>query len=182
MISLQKSLVTGTMFGALVFVIAFLGGAAITSTLGPGTSGIVTAALTTATVVIAGKLSPRFPTLLTTNMSFAILAIPTTLFGPFGFAKILFGIITGLLYEIIVGFTKRSNIGYWIAGASSAFISVYLIFYGTILFNETPSAKLASYLHYFALVYAVLGAFGAWFGLFMFEKINKHPSVVKFQK
>lgn len=74
--SLQKSLVAGVVFGTLVFVIAFLGGAAITSTLGPGTSGIVTATLTTAAVIIAGKLSPRFPTLLTANMTFAILAIP----------------------------------------------------------------------------------------------------------
>lgn len=180
--SLQKSLVAGIMFGALVFVIAFLGGAAITSTLGPGTSGILTATLTTATVVIAGKLSPRFPTLLTTNMSFAVLAIPTTLFGPFGFAKILFGIVTGLIYEIIVGLTKRSNFGYWVAAALSAFVSVYLIFYGTLLFNETPSPKLASYLHYFALVYAALGALGAGLGLFVFKKISDHPSVIKFQK
>lgn len=178
--TIRESLIVGATFGAAVFIVAFVGGAGITAAFGPGTSGVITALFTTALVVFSGLLVPRFPTLLTVNLVFALLAIPTTLFGPFGAAKLAFGLITGGVYEICRRFFQsRPNVGLTVGAALSAFISVYLIFYGTTLLGGSPSATLAKYLHYFAVVYSILGFAGALLAIKLFTKLASHPTVIK---
>ena len=178
----KKSLVIGVVFGALVFVVAFLGGFAITSAFGPGTSGVITATLTSALVVVAGQLAPRFPTLLTTNLIFAALAIPTSLFGPFGPLKILFGLGTGLIYELCVTVLRRSRISYIVAAGLSAFVSVYLIYYGSSTIVGKVPTNLEKYLHYFAFVYAALGALGGYLGIYLFRRLQNHAVVKRLQE
>ena len=175
--SLKRSLVVGTVFGALVFVVAFVGGFAITAAFGPGTSGVITATSTSALVVLAGHLAARFPTLLTANFVFAALAIPTSLFGPFGPLKILFGIGTGLIYEGIVALMQRSDKSFIISAGASAFVSVYLIFFGSSILIGVVSPTLQKYLHIFALVYGVLGALGGVLGNYLFRRIENTPTV-----
>lgn len=180
---IRNSLIVGSTFGAAVFVVAFIGGAGITAAFGPGTSGIITALFTTTLVVLSCLFAPRFPTLLTANLVFALLAIPTTLFGPFGAAKLLFGLSTGLIYEACRWklFPNRPNLGLMIGAALSAFASVYLIFYGTSILGGSPSATLAKYLHYFAAIYSLLGVGGAWLAIKLNEKLKNHPTVKRLQ-
>lgn len=180
MITTKKSLIAGVFFGILVFVVAFLGGFAITAAFGPGTSGIVTATLTSALVVVAGQLVPRFPTLLTVNVVFSLFAIPTSLFGPFGPLKLLFGVGTGLMYEFCVFVLRRSQWSYVVAAALSAFISVYLIYFGSVAILGKPSENLGKYLHYFAFVYAVLGGAGGYLGTYIYRRIENHRVIKRF--
>lgn len=180
--TIRNSLIVGSTFGTAVFVVAFIGGAGITAAFGPGTSGVITALFTTALVVLSCLFAPRFPTLLTANLVFALLAIPTTLFGPFGAAKLLFGLLTGLIYEACRKlFPNRPNLGLISGAALSAFASVYLIFFGTSILGGSPSATLAKYLHYFAVIYSLLGILGALLAIKLYEKLKNHPTVKRLQ-
>ena len=106
------------------------------------------------------------------------MAIPTLIFGPFGPIKILFGIGTGLIYEVTTFALKRTPMSYIVAAGVSAFVSVYLIYFGSIWLVGAPSPTLAKYRDYFAVAYAILGALGGFIGTRVFIRIQRNTASV----
>jgi len=179
--TIVQIILVSAIFGALTFVVAFAGGIVITSTFGPGTSGVFTIIITNIVVVSGGMLLPKFGTLFGINIVFSILAIPTTLFGPIGPAKIVIGIVTGFLYEIIIAlFRSRNKLSFAVAGSVSAAVSVFVIYVVTGLTDATVSNTLERFLFAFAGVYAVLGAIGGVVGVVVFQRYVSDMSLVKY--
>lgn len=166
-------------FAAATFAASFALGNAITMAAGPGTSGIATIIITTVLVVICARLVETTGVFTLIVTLFTILAIPTNLFGPPGPHKVLIGLITGLVYDVVWNLGARKKFSLPIAAAIATVVSILLIF-GLMTYLHYPRADyLKSVLKYIGPMYAVLGFAGGLIGNWIYDRSLSRLSVVQ---
>lgn len=172
----REPLVCGATAG-LTFAASFVFGGAITTALGPGTSGIVTIVITTIVVVFGAKLVDEIGALTLIVTLYSIFAIPTNMFGPPGPAKIIVGILVGISYEITVfGFKRlgREDLGYISAGAVGAIFAIFLIWGVLILVDPqgATASRLGDVILWIWIPYGILGVIGGWVGIRVYNQLE----------
>ncbi len=166
-------------FAAATFVASFVFGNAITVALGPGMSGIVTIIITTILVVICARLVETMGVFTLMVFLFTFLAIPTNMFGPPGPHKIVIGLITGIVYDVVWNLTGRRKFSLPFAACVATAISIFLIF-GLMVYLDHPRKEyLQTILKYIVPLYAFLGFIGGWLGYWIYEKRLASLSIVQ---
>jgi hypothetical protein len=176
--NLMAFIVSGAI-AALTFGVSFLLGSAITSSVGPGMSGIATIIVTTAIVVAGAKIVDRFGVMLLIILLFAAMSIPTTMFGPPGPLKLLVGLATGVFYEITIWVLRRTRLAFAIAGGLGAATAIAAIWLLLIALHAQGAAKIADAAKYIFVLYFVLGVIGGLFGYMIWERSLKHLAIVR---
>lgn len=174
-----KYLLVCGVFSAATFAISYILGGAITASLGPGTSGIVTIIITTVLVIICARIvnAPGVMTLVVTLYTF--FAIPTTMFGPPGIQKVVIGIITGIIYDLVINLGKRKKWSFPFAAFFATAVSLILIFYLLVILQHPRAEYLRKMLYFMVPVYGFLGFIGGILGNWLYEKSLSRLSVVK---
>lgn len=178
---LLKKMLICAVFAAATFAVAFVLGNAITMTLGPGTSGIVTIVFTTIVMVIGARVVNTFWAFTIMVTLFTCFAIPTNIFGPPHPLKILIGFATGLSYDlchlVFRQFSQRFALP--ISAAVSTAVSILLIYWLMLYFEHPRAEYMAGILKYIAPLYAVLGFVGGLLGNNMFAKYLENLSITR---
>lgn len=176
-----KKLLLCAIFAAATFAVAFVLGNAITMTLGPGTSGIVTIVFTTIIMVVGARVI-QLPFSFTIMVSlFTLMALPTNIFGPPHPLKVGIGFLTGLAYDIL-WLLFRLFLGKYALPLSAALataLSIALIYVLMLNLGHPRAEYLAGILLYIIPVYAVLGFVGGWLGNRVYEKYIEGLSVTR---
>ncbi len=176
-----KHAFVAAVFAAATFAIAFVLGNSITLALGPGTSGFVSAVITTILVVVGANIVRRLGTFTLMVTLFTVLAIPTNLFGPPGPYKIAIGACTGIVYDL-VWFTlsklKLEKLALPAAAAVATGVSLLLVFWLLSYLGHPKTDDLRKILVFAVPIYALLGLLGGWLGNVIYGRI-KHLSVVR---
>jgi len=174
-----KRLFLSGVFSAAIFAASFVLGAAITTALGPGTSGIVTIIITTILIVIGCRVidTPGALTLMVTI--FTVFAIPTNLMGPPGPHKIIIGIIVGAIYDFIWIIMRGAKYSLPTAAAFSTGATIVLIFYLMAYLNHPRFDALKSIIQYVIPLYAFLGFIGAMIGNWIYDKSLSQLSIIR---
>lgn len=174
-----KKLFLAAIFAAATFAASFALGNAITLAAGPGTSGIATIMVTTVLVVICARLVETIGLFTLVVTLFTVLAIPTNMFGPPGPHKILIGLITGFVYDLVWNLTGRKKYSLPTAAAIATAVSILLIFGLMTYLNHPRADYLRSALKWIAPVYAVLGFIGGLIGNWIYDRSLSRLSVVQ---
>jgi hypothetical protein len=180
----KKRFFVTLVFAATTFAASFVLGSGITLAFGSGTSGVATIIITTVLIVIGGSIVETRGYFLVAVTLFTVLAIPTSMFGPPGPHKVIIGVLTGLVYDVIWDVTGRKRLSLPSAAAVSTAVSILLI-YGLIVmfFPEYPKLEtLRRLLKYLVPVYGVLGFFGGMLGQWIYGKNLAHLSAIKMLK
>lgn len=162
-------------FAAATFAASFVMGSGLTLAFGPGTSGIATIIVTTVLIVIGANIVEKRLYFTLTVTLFTVLAIPTSMFGPPGIHKIMIGLLTGLTYDLLwaafIRVKPLRRVALPLAAAGATAVSILLIF--ALMRVAFPDHKgletLGKYLHYFIVVYAILGFLGASLGNWIYN-------------
>lgn len=173
---------TTVVFAAATFAIAFVLGNSITMAFGPGTSGIVSAVVTTMLVVICANIVERLGVFTVLVTLFTILAIPTQLFGPAGPHKILIGFATGVTYDLVwygISRTPLKNIALPVAAAAATCVSILLVLWLMTYLDHPRVDFLRRVIAYVAPLYAVLGFVGALLGNAVYRRIKDLSAVAR---
>jgi hypothetical protein len=176
--TLKRFFLTGAL-SAATFAAAFVLGNAITLTLGPGTSGLVTIIVTTVLIVVCARLVETVGVLTVAVGLFTVFAIPTNLFGPPGPQKVLIGVLTGLSYDLVWNLSGRRKWSLPAAAAISTALSIVLIFGLMVLLDHPRKDYLRSILAFTVPLYAVLGVVGAVIGNRIYDKSLGRLAVVQ---
>ena len=175
-----KELITCALFGAIIFLVLFILGTALIAITGiPASGGILSMLISVLIATIGVRIINKFGT---ATIIFAItgtLAIPTLIFGPPGVYKIFLLLMTGLIYDLIVIVLKRNKTSYIITGTIVGMCAPLLIYISLILIGLPGPEKLKPMLAIFSVVYAVLGAIGAYLGIWIFENKLKNKAFVR---
>ena len=107
------------------------------------------------------------------------LAIPTISFGAPGVYKIITLGLVGLIIDLAISSLKRSNKGFILGGILGSGFTVPITFAAMILLGLPGVEKMKPFILMFSVIYAVLGALGAWFGTWLYEKKLKDKAFVK---
>lgn len=174
-----KKLYLIVVFAVATFAASFVLGNAITLAFGPGTSGVMTILVTTILVVICANIVDKIGTFTLLVTLFTLLAIPTNMFGPPGPQKVVIGLITGLVYDLMWLLTGKKKYSLPIAAALSTAVSILLIF-GLMFYIGHPKADfMKNILKYLIPVYALLGFIGGEIGNRIYNKTLSNLSIIK---
>lgn len=165
-----KHYVTCGVFAAATFAISFIIGGAVTATLGPGTSGIFTIIITTILIIVCSRIVNFFGVFTLVVTLYTLFAIPTTMFGPPGFPKLIIGFLIGVTYDVIVTIGKRNKKSYPVAAFFATAISIILIYYLLVILGHPRADYLRGILYYAIPLYGVLGGVGAILGNIIYDK------------
>lgn len=174
-----KKLSVALAFGVATFVVSFVLGSGITSVLGPGTSGLVTIIFTTVVVITGARIVESPGVFLIMVLTFAGLAIPTTQFGPPGVQKLLVGVATGVVYDLVWVAFKRSRLGSGFAAAASTMTSLFTIYRLLVYVGHPRAEYLEKMLPYALPTYGVLGFIGAMIGEWIYRNHLSDLSAVR---
>lgn len=175
----SKDLVTCGVFAAVTFAASFTLGGAITAAFGTGMSGIVTIIVTTVIVVVGARIVDKFGAMVVMVTVFSVLAIPTTMFGPPGPHKIIIGLVTGIVYDLVISVFRRSNWGYRLAGGAAALLAIFAIWALLLALNMPGADKIGRVIQYIAPLYFVLGVIGGHLGVWLFDGSLRRLAVVR---
>jgi hypothetical protein len=168
------------LFGALIFLEAFILGSAVISVTGiPATGSLLNVFFGLFFLSIGVRLVPRFGSATIMATLEGILTIPTVINGPPGVQKILMMFLLGLIFDIIIYLSKGSNRGYIIGGAVGGAGIVTFIYASLVLLGLPGAAQLQVILIPLIIANIILGGTGAYAGLWIFEKKLKHRGFIK---
>ncbi|MFA6376315.1 MAG: hypothetical protein WCX69_02830 [Candidatus Paceibacterota bacterium] len=175
-----KELVTMALFGAMIFTLVFVLGAVVLSVTGiPMSAGITNVFITVVVITIGAKIINKFGVATVMTAIAGTLSIPTISFGTPGIYKIITLGLVGLIIDLAISLLKRSNKGFILGGLLGSGLTVPITFAAMILLGLPGVDKMKPFILMFSLIYAVLGAMGAWFGAWLFEKKLKNKAFVK---
>lgn len=175
-----KELVVCALFGASMFIIAFVLGQALVAITGiPMIGGIMHALIEALLLVIGVSIIRKFGSATLIFLIAGILSTPTASAGPPGLYKIIFVLAIGVLFDIIITLIGRKKIGYIIAAAVSFSASIPIMYTLLVYLNLPVAEKLQSAMFLFMLVYAALAAIGAYLGLWLYDKKLKNKAFVR---
>lgn len=145
----------------------------------PPPGGIVNLLLAVLITTVGIKTIEKFGAASIMLTIVGILAVPTITFGPPGIYKIFMLFVVGFIYDLVLILLRRNRFGYIIAGGAVGLSAAPLIYVFLILFGLPGADKLQPMLAIFSVVYAILGAIGAYLGLWIFDKKLKNKAFVK---
>lgn len=174
-----KKLFLAGVFSAATFAASFVLGNAVTTALGPGTSGIATIIITTILVIIGARIidTPGALTIMVTI--FTVFAIPTNMFGPPGPHKILIGLATGAVYDFFWVIMRGTKYSLPTAAAISTAVSIVLILYLMVYLNHPRADALKNLIYYIVPLYGFLGFLGAILGNWIYDKSLSRLSMIR---
>ena len=175
-----KDLVVCALFGASIFVVGIVLGSALIAITGiPATGSLFNMLFAVLIGVIGIKIVNKFgdATLILTILG--VLSVPTLLNGPPGIHKILMLFMIGLIIDIILYATKRSNKGFILAGSTAGVSAVFFIFLSLVLLGLPGASELQKILIPLLAINAVFGAVGAYLGLWIYDKKLKEKAFIK---
>lgn len=175
-----KDLVVCGAFGALIFVAAFtLGSALLIATGTPATGTIVNMLVIVLIAVIGLKIVDKFGAAIVMLTIEGTITVPTLTNGPPGLHKILMLFIIGLIVDIILLLTKRSNRGYIFAGFITGIDVVVFIYLSLLLLGLPGEEKLRAIVIPLSIVSGIMSGLGAYIGLNIYDKKLKHLSIIQ---
>lgn len=167
--------------GIFAFIVAFLLGTPLNIALSPLMGGIINAIITAMIVGIGCKGVEKFGYSMIIWVIFSIPAIFTFTMGMPGAHKIVIGLLTGLVMDILFIFLKRSHVSYFIVGGIMSDVMTVLTLFAMMILNISPESveKLSKYIWYLLPLYFVMGGLGMFLGSKIFDKRFSHINIIK---
>lgn len=170
LLSYKQAFYIGVM-GAISFVLAFVLGSAINALTGiPLTGGILNGIIVGAMITIGIKGVDKFGAATLIWFVFTIFAIPTITFGPPGWYKVIVGLISGIIWDILISLFKRSKFGYIFSAGVGAVAITYGVFIAVKILGLPAAEKLAKALYLLLPLNFIISSIGAMVGLWLFGK------------
>lgn len=176
--SLKQALYIGAM-GAISFVLAFVLGSAVNALTGiPLTGGILNGIIVGAMITIGIKGVDKFGAATLIWFVFTIFAIPTITFGPPGWYKVIVGIVSGLIWDLVISIFKRRKFGYIFSAGVGASAITYGVFVSATILGLPAAERLAKALYFLIPMNFIISCIGALTGLWLFGKyLSKMPFI-----
>lgn len=169
-LSPKQALYIGAM-GAISFVLAFVLGSVVNAITGiPLTGGILNGVVVGAMITIGIKGVDKFGAATLIWFVFTIFAIPTITFGPPGWYKVIVGIISGFVWDLVISLFKRSKFGYIFSAGVGASAITYGVFIAAKMLGLPAAERLAKFLYFLIPMNFVISCIGAVVGLWLFTR------------
>lgn len=179
MLSVKDLVVCGA-FGALILVVGFILGSALLIATGIPATGTLANMLVAVLIAVIGlKIVDKFGAAIVMLTIEGTLSVPTLINGPPGIHKILMLFIVGLIADIILLLTKRSNRGYIFLGFITGIEIVVFIYLSLLLLGLPGEEKLRAIVLPLSLVSGLMSGIGAYIGVKVYDTKLKHLSVVQ---
>lgn len=177
---LVRELIFITLMAAGLFITNMILASAIVVLTGiPLASALISGLMVAVFVAILVMTIQKFGSLTLFFLIYSILEIPTTLGGAPGFwPKIPINVISGLLGDIFLYFTRYKKWGMYIAFYVLAAINIYAFIFFLNLLGLPNAGKTLAISHYLVLAYWVLGTIGMFIGFKIWNKI-KNKRIIK---
>ena len=145
----------------------------------PATGSIANMLAATFIAVIGLKIVNNFGAAIVMITAEGALSVPTLINGPPGLHKILMLFIVGVLGEVILLSTKRSNKGYLLFGIILPSLVVLLIYASLVVLGLPGEENLRGILIPLLVISGITGLIGAYLGLKVYDEKLQHLSVVQ---
>lgn len=173
-----RQLVFMALMGAVFFLMDFLVSTAVDAATGvPGAGYAVVSVLFIALATLAGLILEKFGMITIMALIYAIIAIPTPVYGPPGLFKVAMAVATGLIMDLIIaGFSFR-KIGFYLGMAIGNMASVLLYVWTGRLLGLPGTEALVASMWLFTVIYGIEAVPGVWIGYFVHNRIKHKPIV-----
>jgi len=169
-----RALVYATVYAAILFIINFFSGQLLSIVfIIPGLSGIVTGFTVPLILIIGHHTIQRHGTITLIWTIYSVAAIPTVLMGPPGPYKILIGLTTGLIFELMIYLLKDKKFTDYISFVIftlSMFVEFALVF--TFLKIKPNSSSLWVVI-VITIVFIIEGLISIRFGKKISDRLKK---------
>ncbi|MBN2095401.1 MAG: hypothetical protein JW727_05105 [Candidatus Aenigmarchaeota archaeon] len=174
-----RELAVCALFGAMIFAEGLILGTAVISLTGiPATGSLLNMFFALMLIVIGIKLVPKFGAATLITAILGVLSIPTVINGPPGVQKVLITFLLGFLFDVIVYLGSRSNKSHIVAASVGAPGLILMVYVELLVLGLPGLAQLQPVLVPLMLANLVLGAAGAYTGLWVYEKKLKSRAFV----
>ena len=159
------------LIGCLTLGLAVGLGTGLTLVTGiPMIGGILNAIITAAVLTAGVRGVPRFGSGTILWLVMSILAIPTLTMGPPGAQKIVIGVVSGLVWDVLLTLTGRKTWSYLVSGAVMMLVVMFGVYGAALLLGLPGEERIRQVIVYIIPINFALGLFGTWLGLMLFEK------------
>ena len=157
--------------GAVGFVLAFGLGSFVNALTGtPLTGGLLNGIIVGIVLTVGLKAVPKFGAGVVIWIVFSTLAIPTITMGTPGAYKIVVGIASGLVWDIVVTLFRRRDSGYILGSAIGGDAVIVGTFIAAIILGLPAADKLRSAIYFLLGIYSVMGLISGWLGVLLYRK------------
>jgi len=166
--------------GAVSFVCAFALGTGLNAATGiPMVGGLVNGIVVGVLLTVGAKGVPKFgaPTLLWTLLS--VFAIPTLTVGPPGLQKVVVGVATGFIWDLVVLAFRWRTAGYVLGAGIGSVAATLGVFAASLLLGLPAAEKLAKALVLVLPLNFVIGAISGYLGVLLFDRRVSRLKVMK---
>jgi len=174
-----KELIFLTLMGVLMFLIDFSISSGIDAASGiSGIGYIVSGFIFVGLGVFAALVVRRFFSITILGLIYGVLAIPTPIFGPPGFYKIIIGLSVGIIADLIVFLFRYKKLGYYLSFTIGNLLTLPIWIFVLISFGLPGVDAVIKIIWLVIGVYFIQGLFGAWIGFKLYNKI-KNKKIIK---
>ena len=168
-----KQLIFIALIGAVLFLMDLTISTVIDVATGIiGAGYIVIIIFFTLIATVGALIIPKFLVFTIMAFIYAALAIPTQVFGPPGFSKVIIAIVIGLTMDIIVKTFKYKKISYYLALIIGNIASLLLYVLAAIFLGFPGTENLLPYLWLFTVLYGIESIVGVWIGFKLYNKLK----------
>jgi len=156
---------------ALTLGVGVVLGTGLTAATGiPMIGGVLNGVVTAAILTAGAKGVPKFGSGTILWLVMSALAVPTLTMGPPGIHKPIIGLVTGLVWDVLLAMTRRKNWSYLVSGAAMMLVVMFGIYAAAVLLGLPGEEKLRSALAFIIPINFALGLLGTWLGLKLFDR------------
>lgn len=178
-----KDLIFITLVAAFNFVIDFLIVAPINTLTGIHGSGfLIDVIFINAIVTIVAIIIRKFGSITILSVIYGVLVIPTSIMGPPTPFKVILGLIIGLTADIVIWAFRYKRIGFLFGVAIANAISYPVGYYIALALGIPGTEELGKVVWLLTFAVLLLGIFGDWLGIKLYEKrLSKNKFVKQFK-
>lgn len=174
-----KNLILIALLAAFMFIVDMFIVAPINTLSGVhGMGFLVDVIFINALVTMFALILRRFFSVTLLYTLFGLLVIPTSIMGPPTPFKILLGFIIGISADIIIFLFKYKKIGFILGVAIANALSYPIGYLASLALGIPGSDELGKVVWFLTLIVLLLGMFGDWLGIKLYNKI-KHKQIIK---
>lgn len=174
-----KQLIFITLIGVLLFLMELLIATVLDVIIGvPGAGFLVVIIFFGALAVVGGLVVRKFGTFTLMSLIYSVLAIPTPVFGPPGFYKVLAALVVGLFADVMVSIFGYRKIGYYLGLVIGNLMGLVFFAAAFVWLGFPESNQILSQFWFLFILYAIEAAIGVWLGFWIYGKI-KNKKVVR---
>lgn len=175
-----KQLIFLALIGAILFIMDLVISTVIDAVTGmQGAGYLVIGIFFIMIAVIGGLIIPKFGVFALMALIYALLAIPTNVFGPPGILKVPIAFIVGLIIDLIIYSFKYKKSGYYLGAIIGNVLSLILFVWTFLLLGLPGIESLMPYLWSFSILYGIEAVIGTWLGYIIFNKKLKNLKIIK---